>query len=139
MDKSPQLEGGFDCRTPPCTFNISGNKNGEQEQEWGTRMGNTFAPPVYFPWLTGGVACHKYATSCHSLVCRLPYTQGMEKTATQILESLDVVEISRRLDEIEHEREALRVLYRAAVRLDRQQRPTADSSKTSPSAGEVRP
>ena len=54
--------------------------------------------------------------------------------ANQILESLDAAEISQRLDEIEREREALRVLYRAAVRLERQQRPTADSSKTSPSA-----
>lgn len=61
------------------------------------------------------------------------------ETANQILESLDAAEISERLDEIEREREALRVLYRAAVRLERQQRPTADSSKTSTSAGEVRP
>jgi hypothetical protein len=44
--------------------------------------------------------------------------------ANQILESLDAAEISKRLDEIEREREALRVLYRAAVRLERQQRPT---------------
>jgi DNA-binding transcriptional MerR regulator len=41
-------------------------------------------------------------------------------TARQILESLDAAEISKRLDEIEHEREALRVLYRAALRIERQ-------------------
>ncbi len=55
--------------------------------------------------------------------------------ANQILESLDASEISKRLDEIEREREALRVLYRAAVRLERQQRATTGSSKTSYSAG----
>ena len=60
-------------------------------------------------------------------------------TANQLLESLDAAEISKRLDEIEREREALRVLYRAAVRIERQHKPAAESSKASPSAGEVRP
>jgi hypothetical protein len=62
-----------------------------------------------------------------------PKKIGMEN-ANRILESLNATEISDRLDDLEREREALRVLYRAAVRLERQQKPAANASKASPSS-----
>jgi hypothetical protein len=41
-------------------------------------------------------------------------------TANQILESLDAAEIRQRLDALDKERQALLVLHRAAIRLERQ-------------------
>jgi hypothetical protein len=47
------------------------------------------------------------------------------ENATAILESLDAAELQRRLDAIDREREALRILHRAALRLERQQNKAA--------------
>jgi len=40
-------------------------------------------------------------------------------TANQILESLDAAEIRQRIEAIEKEKQALLILHRAAIRLDR--------------------
>jgi hypothetical protein len=45
-------------------------------------------------------------------------------TANEILESLDAVELQRRLEALDKEREALRILHRAAIRLERRPRTT---------------
>lgn len=42
------------------------------------------------------------------------------ETANQILESLDAAEIRQRIEALDKERQALLVLHRAAIRLDRQ-------------------
>jgi hypothetical protein len=41
-------------------------------------------------------------------------------TANQILESLDAAEIRQRIEIIDKERQALLILHRAAIRLERQ-------------------
>jgi CRISPR/Cas system-associated endoribonuclease Cas2 len=41
-------------------------------------------------------------------------------TANEILESLDAAEIRQRLETLDKERQALLILYRAAIRLERQ-------------------
>ncbi len=53
--------------------------------------------------------------------------QDMEN-ANRILESLDAAEIRQRIEALNKEREALYVLMRAAIRLERQE-PDADSPK----------
>jgi hypothetical protein len=42
------------------------------------------------------------------------------QNASQILESLDVAEIHQRIETLDKERQALLVLHRAAIRLERQ-------------------
>jgi len=49
-------------------------------------------------------------------------------TANDILESLDAADLQRRLEAIDKEREALRILHRAALRLERQQVKAAAAS-----------
>ena len=44
-------------------------------------------------------------------------------TAKHILESLDATEIRQQIEAIEKEREALLILHRAAIRLERQDKP----------------
>lgn len=50
------------------------------------------------------------------------------ENANRILESLDASEIRQRIEALNREREALYVLMRAAIRLERQ-KPAADSPK----------
>lgn len=50
------------------------------------------------------------------------------ENANRILESLDAAEIRQRIEALNKEREALYVLMRAAIRLERQ-KPDADSPK----------
>ena len=53
----------------------------------------------------------------------------MMKTATQVIESLKADEIRRRLEDLDRESRALRVLLRAATRLERRGH-RADSANT---------
>ena len=52
------------------------------------------------------------------------------KTANQILKSLDATEIRQRLEDLDKERQALLVLHRAAIRLDRQGKATQKQPAT---------
>ena len=45
-------------------------------------------------------------------------------TANEILDSLDAAEISQRLEALDKERQALLILHRAAIRLERQGKAT---------------
>jgi len=57
-------------------------------------------------------------------------------TANDILESLDAAELQRRLEAIDREREALRILHRAALRLERQQVKAAAAARPAGGEGE---
>jgi len=52
-------------------------------------------------------------------------------TASQLLESLDAAEIRQRIEALDKERQALLVLHRAAIRLERQGK-TAEQEAAKP-------
>ncbi len=47
-------------------------------------------------------------------------------TANEILEALDAAEIRQRLEALDKERQALLILHRAAIRLERQDKATEE-------------
>ena len=53
-------------------------------------------------------------------------------TANDILEALDAAELQRRLAAIDKEREALRILHRAALRLERRKDTAATEGPAQP-------
>ena len=54
------------------------------------------------------------------------------KTANQILKSLDASEIHQRIEAIDKEKQALLILHRAAIRLERQGGEAADKLRDKP-------
>ena len=56
------------------------------------------------------------------------------QTANEILESLDAAEISQRLEALDKERQALLILHRAAIRLERRRVTESTGSGDKPPA-----